>query len=303
MPILFFQHRMMCLSYQTKGGIMKRALILCLILSLGGLAGNCATTFFPPLQPLKGADINNYSNNLANASTPMITQDSENYPNISKVENSLFGRNFTNQNIGQRLSRIEKSLFSTSYPNSSNGQRIDNIISNYNQINKYPNISTNELSKIEAKVFNQTFTKNSSERRIERLERQLLGAEQSGDINTRYETIKMASKSYNPNVNNQDDFAAPMQNRGWRGLTQALGGAMLGGQMTGFTPQIDPFYNSPSSNYGYNNYNNMSSSPYNNSYANAYPGGSGIYRGTRTNHGYSDSFQSYGSGAGVTILD
>jgi len=293
---------------------MRRALILCLFLMLGQMSGNCATPFFAPLQPMNGAAVNSYGNNLANATTPYTTQNSENYPDINKVENSIFGRTYANQNISERLSRIEKSLFTTSYPNASSAQRIDNIILNLNQINKYPNISRNELTKLEKKVLNQTYPQNSAERRIERLEQQLLGASQSGDMEARYETIKIAAKNYNPNIASNDaidNFPMTPQRGGWRGITQALGGSMFGGSMTGFTPPIMPFNNNNYTNgYGNNNYNNYSSNAYSNQNANsytnpynAYPSGYGMYRGNRTNHGYQDNYQSYGSGTGVTILD
>ena len=290
---------------KLQGGMMKRTFILCLFLFLGGLSGSCATTF-PPLQPVRGAAINDYSNNLANAADPFVTQANENYPNITKIENSIFGRTYAGQNIASRLSRIEKSLFTTTYPNSNTTQRIDNIISNFNQINKNPNISRNDLTKIEAKVFNQTYPQNSPERRIERLEQQLLGAVQSGDLNTRYENIKTASKCHNSNNYSAADLQAQGTRGVWQGLTQAMGGSMFGGgMMTGFTPPIAPFNNNYSSGYGNNNYNNYNaySNSNTNSYASAYPSGSGMYRGNRTNHGYQDSFQDYSSGAGVTILD
>jgi len=283
---------------------MKRVLILCLFLYLSTTAGKCATTLFPPLQPIITNQANNptdYNNNLTNNVTsladPYANSQSPNYSDISKIENSLFGQTYSNQNITIRLSRIEKNLFSTTYPNSTTSQRIENVILNFNQINKYPNISQSVLSRIESKVFNQNFPQNSAKRRIERLEEKMFGAIQSGDLDSRYDTLKVAAKNYNnfnkeaynPNVYNP----APIQ-RGWKGL----GGMLGGGTMTGFTPPITPFYN----NYGYN------SSTYDTGYGyNPYTGigigGNGIYRGTRTNTGYSDNFQDFSSGAGVTILD
>lgn len=275
---------------------MKRALILCLFflfLIFSETCGNCAITFFPPLQPIGGVNpIQNYSN-ITSTADPFADPSGMNYPDISRIESSLFGHSFDGQNISSRLSRIERTLFTTTYPNSSNAQRIDNIISNFNQINRYPNISRNVLSRIEAKVFNQSFPQNSAERRIERIEQRLFGAVQSGDIDSRYNSILAAAKNYNANPVNTYYPNSVATSGGWKGILNSFGNAMLGGTMTGFTPPIDPYGN----NYGYNN------SPYS-----GLGGGSGIYRGNRRNNGwggysYQDNYSGYGSGTGVTILN
>lgn len=307
---------------------MKRALILCLFLFMAEGAGNGATNFLPPLQPMNATkDMGNYTNSVtqlpdqfANKPTPSITSGPDvnaGYPKITQIETSLYGKTFENLDIIQRVSRIEQTLFNKTYPRSSLIQRVDNIMSNYNQLNKYPNISKNVLSKMEARVFSRTYVKENPQRRIERLEQQLFGAVQSGDINARYDSLKTAVGNYNPN--NVEYYPGAAPTTGWNGLTANFGNSMmsnstmanpmlggprmgssrigrsllgtLGGTMTGFTPPITPYYNDlGGNNNGYNAYPN----PANNS---------GIYRGYRSNHGYSDSYQDYGTGTGVTILD
>lgn len=276
---------------------MKRTLILCLFLVLSETSGICATTFFPPLQPLGNNSMQDYNNSITSVPDPFARPVNSSYPDVSRIEQSLFGRTFENENISLRLSRIEKSMFSTTYSGSSDSQRIDNIISNFNQINKYPNISQNELSRLESRIFSQNFAQDNPQRRIERLEQQLFGAIQSGSLISRYEAIKMAAKSYNRN--NLYNSGGIMQG-GWKGLAANLGSSMLGGTMTGFTPPINPYSNY---NYGANGLNN-----YYNTYANPYSGNSGIYRGMRTNRGlggysYHDCFNDFGTGTGVSILD
>jgi len=307
---------------------MKRAHILCLFvlicLNAGQNAGQCDTTMFPPLQPLSSKGFSNPTNNdLTNPDDQSLSNDylsdsSVSYPKISEIERSLYGQNFTNQDILVRLARIEKSLFNTSYANLSLAQRVDNIVVNFNQINQFPNISKNTLSGMEARVFKRSFVENDIENRVERLEQQVFGAVQSGDVTARFETLKTAVKNYNANSNmtaySQNQFRQnPMMqnpmgqipttgNRGgWKsalgGLgSMLLGGGMYGGTMTGFTPPIDPFNNyntnSYNNNNGYNNFANMGS-----------PSGYGQYNGYRSNHGYSDSFSNYGSGSKVTIID
>jgi len=301
-----------------QGGDMRRVLILCLFLLLSKTTGECATNLFPPLQPMGGDNSNNnaiqdYSDNLSNLPEPQqqLQQQkpsvSNSNSNISQIEQSIFGRSFENQNISTRLSRIEKSLFSTTYPTSPDAQRIDNIISNYNQINKYPNISKKDLSKLESRVLSQNFPQNSAQRRIERLEQQMLGAVQSGDLDARFQTLKIVSKNYNTN---QSDYSPdPFQSAGsgWKGLRGGWGNMLnnnlMGGSMTGFTPPISPFstnnlnaYNNSSTyNNGYNNFNRY----------NRYTSGYSPYRGNRTNTSYHEGYDDFSTntGAGVTILD
>lgn len=314
---------------------MKRALIVCLFLLISGKSAMAATPYFPPLQPMDTPSeiLNNRSNITSNPDPFVKTPPSEtnittnptpnNYSNISKLEQTLFNRTFAEQNITIRLSRLEKKLFNTTYPNANSNKRIDNIISNCNQAMKYPNISKNVLSDLEEKVFGQKFPQNGPVRRIERLEQQVFGAVQSGDINARYDTLRMAVKAYNDNkYANTDSTAMPRRTvrnvglgtRGWGSNT------FMGGRMTGFTPPINPFAdpfldnnnNFGSSSFENNDYNNSNYTPnaYYNPRKSAYRTiGSGGYGNSNS---YSDSLgRTYqGSrntntqtGVGVTILD
>lgn len=269
---------------------MRRALILCLFLFISETSAFSAVSFFSPLQPIGGINpIQN--NNLTSAVNPFVNSGNFDFTAVNKIELTLFGQIFARQSISSRLARIEKSMFNTTYPDASTTQRIDNIISNFNQLNKYPNISKNSLSKIEAKVFNQCYPQNSIERRIERLEQQIFGAVQGGDINARYNAILAASNNCNPNPNSY--YQNPIVSTGWKGLLGGMTNSLLGGSMTGFTPPINAYGN----NYGNDPYGNMGPNS-----------GTGIYRGYRSSNGFGgysvhDNFNNYGSGSGVTILD
>jgi len=268
---------------------MKRALILMLFLFLSTISTKAATTLFPPLQPIGGnafAPQSGSYNNVTNLPNPFTVQPNLKYPDVTKIEQTLFGNTYTKQDITIRLSRIERSMFSATYPGASVDQRVQNIIMNFNQINQNPNISQNVLSRIEAKVLNQKFPQNSAQRRIERLEEQVFGAVQSGDLDTRYQNLLTASKKFNNLAQN-----SIVPSTGWRGIVQNLGNSFVGGgYVTGVTPPINPYYGNYSpSTYGYS--------------ANPFGNGSGIYRGIRTNTGMYDGFQDFGSGAGVNILD
>lgn len=273
---------------------MKHALILFLFLCSGTLTAEAATTLFPPLQPLGSNAFtpqnSGYNNNITSLADPFANHQNLNYPDITRIEQSLFGNSYPQQDITIRLSRIERSMFSSTYPNASIDQRVQNVIMNYNQINQYPNISQNALSRMEARVLNQKYPQNSSQRRIERLEEQIFGAVQSGDLDTRYQNLLTASKNYN---NLTQTTAA--QPTGWKGIAQNIGGAMLGrGYMTGYTPPISPYYGNylPDNGYGYRP-NGIGFGL----------GGHGIYRGVRTNTGMYDGFQDFGSRTGINILD
>lgn len=288
---------------------MKRALILCLFFTLSEIPGACATTYFPPLQAINAANseltsdaINNYTSNL-NRNPDVLAKDTFSNPNynnpkINSIENSLYGHNYANQDISQRLSRLERSLFRKTFTNSTLSQRVENIILNFNQINEYPGISQDVITKMETKIFNRSYPQADTLSRIERLEQQIFGAAQSGDVTERYLALKTASSKYRMSADTY--YPNPNQRGGLRGLAGNFGN-MFGGTMTGFTPQISPLDNYNS--YG-NNYNNYGSnrSGYN-PFASLGGGGGGYYRGVRTNRGYSDEFANFGSGTGVTILD
>lgn len=302
---------------------MRRIVILAALILVAGCKGNCATTYFPPLQPIKQTNdlMQNDTVSSANINDNFSSQIKDNYSNLSMIEQSLFGKNYANQNLNSRLTRIERALFSTTHPQAPSAQRIDNIISNFNQINKNPNISRNTLSRLESKVFGQNFSQNNPEIRIERLEEQIFGAAQSGDLDARCKSLQIAAKTYNAN-NMSDDFSTQSYTTtggGWKNILSGLGGSMMSGTMTGFSPSIDPYSQ-------YNGYNTSYSSPYTqnrlnrqfgrhnvvntlsralNPYSNYNPylGSYGTNQGYRTNYGYGNFSQNCTSGAGVTILD
>lgn len=273
---------------------MKRVLLLCCFLFLNNNQGECAATLFNPLRQIHTNPIQDCRNSITNLADPYCkNSNTARQPDIIQIEKALFGRSYEKQNISSRLSRIEKSLFSTTYTNANQAQRIDNIISNFNQMKEYPNITKNVLTKMEKQVFNESFPLNNTKRRIERLEEEVFGAVQSGEINSRYEALKMATKSIrNDNNNgNTDPFYSSNSSytqpkTKWQGLASSINGGMSG-YMTGFTPQITPFYN----NYRNNCYNY----PYRSGYGNQ--------TGYQSNHGYYNGFSDYSSGTGVTILD
>lgn len=266
---------------------------------MSGTCGKCDTTFFPPLRPVNTAT--EILQDLTGASANLPNQNA-NYSRLNEIEQSLYGRNFYGQNLTSRLSRIEKTLFNTTFPSSNNLQRIDNVISNYNQIVKYPNLSNNVLSKMERQIFNQAYPQYNAQKRLERLEQQILGATQSGDINTRYENLKVAARNYRPQEYYQNPVAPLNSSKAGRILGVLGGLGNMGGAMTGFTPPIGPY-----SGYGYNNYGNVINPyTYNNAYNNySNPGGFRSSQSMRSPFGFYDRTNEFSTntGTGVTILD
>ena len=178
---------------------------------------------------------------------------------------------YEKQNIYTRLSRIERKLFKKAFNNLPLATRMENITNNMDAGIMY-NISNNDLSKLERKVLGRTFEYDDTESRITRMEKEMLGAMQSGNLKERFDTIKTASKHYNsyPEVLQSQTItpqtiypqyygtSAPMayyppsygswnttQSRGFGGFLKNMLGSMFSGgygTMTGYTPPIyDPY--------------------------------------------------------------
>jgi len=151
------------------------------------------------------------------------------------------------------------------------------------------------LNKLENQLFSETYEYELPQTRIERLEKKLFGAYQSGSIDERYTLLKNASKNYRAydRINNGaiSQYQRPLftgaQGSNWKNM---LWNNMLrNGGLTGFTPVITPAMDPAYMDYfeaeramsgGYGSYSDY-----------RYPRG---YRTTRTNRG---------ARTGVTILD
>lgn len=177
----------------------------------------------------------------------------ENYPKITQLEINIFKRTFERESIYKRLARLEHRLFKSEYPNMPLASRVENILANVDAGVMY-NISEKELAKLEIKILARTYPNDDTESRITRLEKEMLGAMQSGNIKDRFETIRVASKHYNSYpeiVQSQNAYQSYGMNhrfnsRGFGGFMQNFLGAILGnmntGAMTGYTPPIyDPY--------------------------------------------------------------
>ena len=169
------------------------------------------------------------------------------------------------------------------------------ILSNVDEGLMY-GISSNDLAKLERRVFGRIFPQDDTDTRITRLEKEMLGAMQGGNLKQRFKTVKTAAKHYNtyPEIAARNSAFTPnyygsprMQRQSFLGkfLDYVAGGFGMG-TMTGFTPSMyDPY----SQFGGYNQYhpgNGIGMQDY-------YMGNTGGYYNNKN----------IGSGAGVRILN
>ncbi len=148
------------------------------------------------------------------------------------------------------------------------------------------------ISRLENRVFNRTYNYDTPEERISRLERQMFGATQSGDLKTRLAKVKRASSHMNKPVydySGYDNYYTPpiAAGSGWKSIMHSFGNYMMGGVPTGITPQMDPAY----MDYFEAQREAMKFND------------GGNYRDVRTNHGWRRHNVRRGSSTGVTIID
>lgn len=291
---------------------MKKILFVSLLLTLINInmyADAKTITTITPLQPP-----------VAYGNYPNCSYDS--YPKVGQIEQSIFNTTFANEDIYNRLNRIETKIFRKTNSNMDLSQRVDIITQAIEPSSMY-NIPLDSLARIEYKLFNRSYVNDDVETRIIRLEKEMLGAMQQGELDERYQVVAEASKHYNafpPDnyVGNQtfqsypsykpyqsyqnpylasNNFGAP---RGMlRNMLSALtGGALGGGALTGFTPPItDPYGSYCSAPYMNNPYRP------NNWIQNLFPGASsGFNDAMQTNTGYSNYSKDTGSSSGVHVL-
>jgi len=128
------------------------------------------------------------------------------YPRITKFEKELFNSAFENENIYNRLNRIEDRLFGNTYESLSLYDRVEQIANELDNKTTMPEVTgvtamnnaavpLNKLSDIERKMLNRTFENDNLTTRVERLETQLFGAVQSGNIDDRISNLLCAANT------------------------------------------------------------------------------------------------------------
>ncbi|MBO6087778.1 hypothetical protein J6P92_05470 [bacterium] len=109
--------------------------------------------------------------------------------------------------------------------------------------------NTSDIKRLERKIFHQTFDYDTTENRLERLERKVFGACQMGTLDERVMLLKNASQNYkaysNPHVN-RPQYQRPVftgsAGSNWRNMIMGNFMNQFIGTPTGFTPAMDPAY-------------------------------------------------------------
>ena len=264
---------------------------------------------FKPLTPQKMQTVQPLQDTYA-----QNFQTNENYPKITELELNIFKKSYEKENIYSRLTRLENKVFKRNFSGMPLASRVDNLLENIDAGIIY-GISSKDLAKLESKVLGRTYFNDDTESRITRLEKEMLGAMQGGNLKERYKTIKTASKhynsypeivqnqviypqsstyGYNPYMGYTPSMSRQYNSYGTRGILRNMASRLFGGfgpgSLTGFTPPIYDTY-SPYSPYS--------------SYMGRYGMGQGMghrkyYMGNRG--GYLRD-RSFGNGASIRILD
>jgi len=164
----------------------------------------------------------------------------------------------------------------------------------------YYNFSNKDLTSMEKQIFGRSFPRENPEIRIKRLETNLLGAVQSGNLDNRFQTLLTAAYHYNENTA-MPAFSTQQTGGFGNSIKKVFNTITNSGYMTGYTPPISPYgynypYGFPQQNTYYNNWNNTWNNPWSNY-------GNGFDRTYRNNYGYSNFHRNIGSGCGISILD
>lgn len=160
-----------------------------------------------------------------------------------------------------------------------------------NQYCSYAN-QNKDITRLEKKFFNRTYDFETTEKRISRLEQEIFGASQSGDLQSRLAKIRKAHTNMKKsffNNNNSDHYYKPpiVAGSGWRSMLHSFGSGITGGLPTGITPQMDPAY----MDYFEAERNAM------------HLNDDGDYGDIKTNHGWYQYNTQKGSSTGVTLID
>lgn len=236
----------------------------------------------------------------------------DSYPKITQIEGIIFNRTYSNEDIYSRLDRIESRIFRRTNPNASLSERVDFISQNINP-ESMTNIPLDNLAKIEYKLFSRSYVNDDPETRVIRLEKEMLGAMQQGELEERYEVVASAAKHYNAfptegyGTTNpyrhqyqqpyQQPYIASNNVGGTKGILKNVMSALTGGALTGFTPPMTDQYgycNSPYMNQSY---------PQNSWLQNIMPNNNSGYNNyMHGNNGYYNDTRNYCTGSGAHVI-
>lgn len=123
---------------------------------------------------------------------------------LSKIENSIWGFEYSKDDIQKRLTRIENNVFGQASSNLSTDKRIQKLnealgFESYeDSIKKAYEIDDTEVAGVnypqidalEYQMFNMTYEKENIYKRLDRLEKKIFGSSQDGNLASRTERLK-----------------------------------------------------------------------------------------------------------------
>lgn len=126
-----------------------------------------------------------------------------NVEQISKIENDIYGFNYTKDDTSKRISRIENEIFGKTNANLSINDRIkklnealglenaEDVGKKGYELDKTVQDATNypQIDMLETQMFNKTYEKENIYKRLDRLEKKIFGSSQDGDLMTRTDRL------------------------------------------------------------------------------------------------------------------
>ena len=125
---------------------------------------------------------------------------------ISKIENSIWGFEYSKEDTDKRLSRIEKNVFGATYSQLSAEKRIKKLneamgFEDFEDSKKLPHmvetqlkeaedVSYPQIDALEYQFFDSTYEKENIYSRLERLEKKIFGSPQDGNLAMRTDRLK-----------------------------------------------------------------------------------------------------------------
>ena len=144
---------------------------------------------------------------------------------LSKIERSIWGFDYSKEDTQKRLSRIETNVFGTTNSKASQADRIkklseamgfenqeDSVKAAYEvDTQEAADINYPQIDALEFQLFRVTYEKESIYKRLERLEKKIFGSVQEGNLASRTHRLKAYVKkdeiaSQNPNYYNQQQY-------------------------------------------------------------------------------------------------
>lgn len=123
---------------------------------------------------------------------------------ISRIENSLWGFDYSSQTNENRLERLEQNVFGSTNEKESLDVRLENLNKALGfetaqeasksaaelAENEVEGVDYPQIDALEQKFFKQVYKKENIYKRLERLEKKIFGAKQDGDLASRTDKLK-----------------------------------------------------------------------------------------------------------------